>query len=246
MYVYIYIYSYYCSEKKSVRVQWDAIIPSDFPWELQPIMSRACRIPAPRPRWVDNVHKYHTPSRRSRNQAICCLKENITKYNPFGKSQSNSTELRIRINTAWNALNRLSLAWSAQDRRSANSGCASPEHTARSVRPRDLCKAKVPNPRSEKRKGDLTPVKLLRYWGNVSVIDVCVRMYTYCILIYLQYLTIISTSFIQVRAMIYIQKSLKHPKATWRGSGPTGNNFLNWGTTGGPPHFVQPNEDHSW
>ena len=136
----------------------------------------------------------------NRNQAICFLKENITKHNPFGKSQSNSTELRIRINAA---LNRLSLAWSAQDRRNV-SGCVSLEHTARSVRPRDLCKAKVPSPRlSDKRKGDLTPVKLLRY-VCVCVIDVSVYMYTYCILIYLQYLTIISTSFIQVHAMIYI------------------------------------------
>lgn len=145
------------------------------------------------------------------------------KTQPFREITINSTELRIRINAA---LNRLSLAWSAQDRRNV-SGCVSLEHTARSVRPRDLCKAKVPNPRlSDKRKGDLTPVKLLRY-VCVCVIDVCVRMYTYCILLYLQYLTIISTYFIQVRAMIYIQKSLKHPKATWRGSGPTGNNFLN-------------------
>ena len=80
-------------------------------------------------------------------------------------------------------------------------GCVSLEHTARSVRPRDLCKAKVPNPRlSDKRKGDLTPVKSLRY---VCAIYVC-NMYVYVFHTYSISQLYLVTSFTQLCAIIIL------------------------------------------
>jgi hypothetical protein len=161
-------------------------------------MSRACRIPAPRPRWVDNVHKYHTPSRRSRNQAICCLKENITKYSPFGKSQSNSTELRIRINAALKCFEQIELSMVSSRSTLSEFGMRqSRAHSSKCSTTRSLQgQGSQSSERQEERRFDASEV--IEILGK-CICDWCMRtyvylLYTYILTISYNYIYILHTS----------------------------------------------------